>query len=85
MIEKEMERFREHEKEFKMKQFSKRALMADYEAQGNFVERQKDWLNDNSSNDDYNSEDDGSYSGIGGDSNDNDSDDDDKESSHHSE
>lgn len=42
MIEKEMERFREHEKEFKMKQFSKRALMADYEAQGNFVERQKD-------------------------------------------
>jgi CCR4-NOT transcriptional regulation complex NOT5 subunit len=27
MIENEMERFREHEKEFKMKQYSKRALM----------------------------------------------------------
>jgi len=26
-----MERFREHEKEFKMKQYSKRALQADYE------------------------------------------------------
>lgn len=32
-----MERFREHEKEFKMKQYSKRALQADYERQGNFV------------------------------------------------
>jgi CCR4-NOT transcriptional regulation complex NOT5 subunit len=29
MIENEMERFREHEKEFKMKQYSKRALKAD--------------------------------------------------------
>jgi len=32
-----MERFREHEKEFKMKQYSKRALMADYERKDNFV------------------------------------------------
>jgi len=33
-----MERFREHEKEFKMKQFSKRALLADFEKQSNFVD-----------------------------------------------
>ena len=33
-----MERFREHEKEFKMKQYSKRALMQDHERQGNFVD-----------------------------------------------
>ena len=39
MIENEMERFREHEKEFKMKQYSKRALAADYERKGNFVDR----------------------------------------------
>ena len=32
-----MERFREHEKEFKMKQYSKRALAADYERKDNFV------------------------------------------------
>ncbi len=38
MIENEMERFREHEKEFKMKQYSKRALMQDHERQGNFVD-----------------------------------------------
>lgn len=37
MIENEMERFREHEKEFKMKQYSKRALAADYERKDNFV------------------------------------------------
>lgn len=34
-----MERFREHEKEFKMKQFSKRALQANLEKSGNFVDR----------------------------------------------
>lgn len=34
-----MERFREHEKEFKMKQYSKRALQADYEKKSNFVDR----------------------------------------------
>jgi hypothetical protein len=39
MIENEMERFREHEKEFKMKQYSKRALAADFEKKGNFVDR----------------------------------------------
>lgn len=33
-----MERFREHEKEFKMKQYSKRALQADAEKSGNFVD-----------------------------------------------
>ena len=33
-----MERFREHEKEFKMKQYSKWALRADYEKQGNYVD-----------------------------------------------
>jgi len=38
MIENEMERFREHEKEYKMKQYSKRALMQDHEKQGNFVD-----------------------------------------------
>lgn len=43
-----MERFREHEKEFKMKQYSKRALQADYEKQGNFVDGSDD-------NSDYNS------------------------------
>jgi hypothetical protein len=37
MIENEMERFREHEKEFKMKQYSKRALAADFEKKSNFV------------------------------------------------
>jgi hypothetical protein len=39
MIENEMERFREHEKEFKMKQYSKRALAANFEKKGNFVDR----------------------------------------------
>ena len=39
MIENEMERFREHEKEFKMKQYSKRALAADFERKGHFVDR----------------------------------------------
>jgi hypothetical protein len=34
-----MERFREHEKEFKMKQYSKRALAAEGEKKGNFVDR----------------------------------------------
>lgn len=36
-----MEWFREHEKEFKMKQYSKRALMAENENKGNFVERRR--------------------------------------------
>ena len=39
MIENEMERFREHEKEFKMKQYSKRALAIDFEKKGNFVDK----------------------------------------------
>lgn len=34
-----MERFREHEKEFKMKQFSKRALQMSLEKSSNFVEQ----------------------------------------------
>ena len=38
LIEQEMERFREHEKEFKMKQFSKRALQMSLEKSSNFVE-----------------------------------------------
>jgi hypothetical protein len=42
MIENEMERFREHEKEFKMKQYSKRALAANLEHMGNFVEGDDD-------------------------------------------
>ena len=33
-----MERFREHEKEFKMKQYSKRALAANQEHMSNFVQ-----------------------------------------------
>lgn len=36
-----MERFREHEKEFKMKQYSKRALAADVENRGNFVQDER--------------------------------------------
>ena len=36
-----MERFREHEKEFKMKQYSKRALQSSIEKQGNFVDEYK--------------------------------------------
>jgi len=40
MIENEMERFREHEKEFKMKQYSQRALMQDQD-KGNFVDGQR--------------------------------------------
>ena len=42
MIENEMERFREHEKEFKMKQYSKRALAASLEHMGNFVQGDDD-------------------------------------------
>jgi hypothetical protein len=42
MIENEMERFREHEKEFKMKQYSKRALAASLEHMGNFVQGDSD-------------------------------------------
>lgn len=38
LIEQEMERFREHEKEFKMKQYSKRALQMSEEKKSNFVE-----------------------------------------------
>ena len=37
-----MERFREHEKEFKMKQYSKRALAASLEHMGNFVQGDDD-------------------------------------------
>ena len=37
-----MERFREHEKEFKMKQYSKRALAASLENEGNFVQGDDD-------------------------------------------
>lgn len=54
-----MERFREHEKEFKMKQYSKRALQADLDRQGNFVD--DDDYDDESgqnSNSDYDSEND---------------------------
>jgi len=40
MIENEMERFREHEKEFKMKQFSQRALMQDND-KGNFIDGER--------------------------------------------
>ena len=37
MIENEMEKFREHEKEFKMKTYSKRALANNKEQASNFV------------------------------------------------
>lgn len=47
-----MERFREHEKEFKMKQFSKRALQMSLEKSSNFVEDNSD---ESGSNDDSNS------------------------------
>jgi hypothetical protein len=49
-----MERFREHEKEFKMKQYSKRALMADYERKDNFV-RSSDGSHSYGNSDDYGS------------------------------
>ena len=42
LIEQEMERFREHEKEFKMKQFSKRALQMSLEKSSNFVDPKDD-------------------------------------------
>jgi len=48
MIENEMERFREHEKEFKMKQYSKRALAASLEHMGNFVQGDDDSDNSHS-------------------------------------
>ena len=51
-----MERFREHEKEFKMKQYSKRALQADQEKQGNFVEREE-WFNSGGSDSEDSNED----------------------------
>lgn len=51
-----MERFREHEKEFKMKQFSKRALQMSLEKSSNFVETG----NDNSSSEDSESNSDNS-------------------------
>jgi hypothetical protein len=51
-----MERFREHEKEFKMKQYSKRALQADFDNKGNFVGDSGDEYDDS----DYNNES-GSY------------------------
>lgn len=51
MIENEMERFREHEKEFKMKQFSKRALQANLEKSGNFVDRRASSDEDDDSSD----------------------------------
>ena len=59
----EMERFREHEKEFKMKQFSKRALQANLEKSGNFVDRgnSSDDDDDDSSDNDSNRRS-GSYS-----------------------
>lgn len=41
MIGQEMERFREHEKEFKMKQFSKKALASNHERQINFIETRR--------------------------------------------
>ena len=43
-----MERFREHEKEFKMKQYSKRALAASLENTGNFVSGDDDSDNSHS-------------------------------------
>ena len=43
-----MERFREHEKEFKMKQYSKRALAASLEREGNFVQEDDDSNNSHS-------------------------------------
>jgi hypothetical protein len=43
-----MERFREHEKEFKMKQYSKRALQADLDKMGNFVDFDDDNSDDES-------------------------------------
>ena len=43
-----MERFREHEKEFKMKQYSKRALAASLEHMGNFVQGDDDSDNSHS-------------------------------------
>jgi len=48
MIENEIERFREHEKEFKMKQYSQRALMQDQD-KGNFVDGQRVWYSGDSS------------------------------------
>jgi len=47
-----MERFRDHEKEFKMKQFSKRALQMDLEKSSNFVESPSKYAYDS---DDYDS------------------------------
>mmetsp|Transcript_27346 Transcript_27346/g.41586 ORF Transcript_27346/g.41586 Transcript_27346/m.41586 type:complete len:109 (+) Transcript_27346:141-467(+) len=41
VIENEMERFREREKEFKMKQYSKKGLKQNMERQSNYIDKSK--------------------------------------------
>ena len=57
-----MERFREHEKEFKMKQFSKRALQAALDKTGNFVDNDNE--DESSGSDDDGSDSRGSMNSV---------------------